>query len=267
MAQLNLVKQNAVERLSGMIYYVEDDENIRNLAIYALEGKDLTVRGFAAAPEFHAALREQLPDAILLDIMLPGEDGITTLRRLRADNRTAHIPLMMITAKGTEFDIVSGLDAGADDYLSKPFGMMELVSRVNALLRRSLNAIDVDDSVSVNNAQSNTAENQKPSDMPKSGVSDFLNIGIVSLSSSQHTVEVNGKSISLTLKEFDLLRFLMEHTGLVFSRERLLESVWGWNFGGNSRTVDVHVQTLRQKLGDGASIVQTVRGVGYRCKA
>ena len=222
----------------SVIYYVEDDENIRNLAVYALEQNGLEVRGFATARELYAACDTQLPNCVLLDIMLPEEDGIAALRTLRAQAATSEIPVMMITARSAEYDIVTGLDSGADDYLTKPFGMMELVSRVNALLRRGGRT---------------TAR-----------LHDERCIGPVSLSPGKHMVTVDGQAITLTFKEFELLRFLMDNVGLVFTRERLLESLWGWDFEGNTRTVDVHIQTLRQKLGAGAGIIETVRGVGYR---
>lgn len=224
-----------------MIYYVEDDENIRNLAVYTLEQAGLAARGFAHSDALFTACEELLPDLFLLDIMLPDDDGITILKRLRAQRSTQDIPIMMLTAKGTEFDTVTGLDAGADDYLSKPFGMMELVSRVNALLRRSARMSP-----------------EKP---------DVVEAGAVSLCSSRHSVTVDGEDVCLTFKEFELLRFLLENQGLVFSREQLLESLWGWTYDGGTRTVDVHIQTLRQKLGDCANIIETVRGIGYRAKA
>lgn len=224
-----------------MIYYVEDDLNIRNLTIYALKQAGMEVVGFATARELYKACDHRLPRLFLLDIMLPDEDGISILQHLRAQAATAEIPVMMITAKGTEFDVVTGLDSGADDYLIKPFGMMELVSRVNALLRRCPQAQD---------AQSDKG----------------ITLGSVTLSSKRHTVIVEGQEITLTLKEFELLRFLMENSGLVFSREQILETVWGWSYEGNTRTIDVHIQTLRHKLGSGASLIETVRGVGYRAR-
>jgi len=223
-----------------MIYYVEDDENIRNLAIYALEQSGLEVKGFCASREFYNACDNELPDCILLDIMLPEEDGLSILRTLRAQKATCDIPVMMITARGAEYDIVTGLDHGADDYLTKPFGMMELVSRVNALLRRGAHA--------------------------REQHSDELHIGSVVLSNSKHRVSVGGRTVNLTFKEFELLRFLMSNVDLVFTREQLLESIWGWNFEGNTRTVDVHIQTLRQKLKESADIIETIRGVGYRAR-
>ncbi|HIW76591.1 MULTISPECIES: response regulator transcription factor [Gordonibacter] len=227
-----------------MIYYVEDDTNIRDLTVYALKQAGFEAQGFPAAGEFFAACKERLPELVLLDIMLPEIDGLEILHMLRAESATKHLPVMMLTAKGTEFDTVCGLDAGADDYLAKPFGMMELVSRVNALLRRA--------------------------SAPASAPDDELTCGPVSLTVSAHTVSVNGESVTLTLKEFDLLRTLMQNEGHVLSRSQLLEDVWGMTYVGETRTVDVHVQTLRQKLaaaGEGAdALIQTVRGVGYCVK-
>jgi two-component system alkaline phosphatase synthesis response regulator PhoP len=222
-----------------MIYYVEDDENVRNLAVYALEQSGLEVKGFSSSDELYRAIAEATPDLFLLDIMLPGEDGIAILKNLRRQSATAVIPVMMITAKSAEYDVVTGLDNGADDYLTKPFGMMELVSRANALLRRGQAARRRDDS---------------------------LHVGPVALSVSRRQVFVEQRDVLLTYKEFELLRFLMENVDLVFTRGHLLESIWGWNFGGNTRTVDVHIQTLRQKLGSGAGIIETIRGVGYRVR-
>ncbi|MDR3053677.1 MAG: response regulator transcription factor [Coriobacteriales bacterium] len=229
-----------------MIYYVEDDENIRNLAVYALEQAGLQVRGFERASQLYKANAELLPELFLLDIMLPEEDGIAILKQLRAQPATALIPVMMITAKSAEYDVVLGLDSGADDYLTKPFGMMELVSRVNALLRRG------------------AAAGATPSPTQSAQKDEAVHVGPVALIPNRRQVLVGQQAVSLTFKEFELLRFLMENVNLVFTRDHLLESIWGWDFGVNSRTVDVHIQTLRQKLGEGASIIQTVRGVGYR---
>ncbi len=224
-----------------MIYYVEDDPNIRNLAIYALEQAGLKTQGFSAAEELYAACQIELPELFLLDIMLPHEDGISILRHLRDQQATKDIPVMMLTAKGTEFDVVTGLDSGADDYLAKPFGMMELVSRVNALLRRS---------------------------GKESGQDGYevLRAEGLALTPSKRSVTVNDEPVTLTFKEFELLRMLLENRGLVLSREQLLELVWGWSYSGNTRTVDVHIQTLRQKLGEAGSLIETIRGVGYRVK-
>lgn len=227
-----------------MIYYVEDDTNIRDLTVYALKQAGFESAGFAAAGEFFAACKERLPELVLLDIMLPEIDGLEILHMLREDPTTKHLPVMMLTAKGTEFDTVCGLDAGADDYLAKPFGMMELVSRVNALMRRA----------------------SAPAMVPD----DDLVCGPIEVCVSAHTIKVNGELVVLTLKEFDLLHTLMKNAGHVLSRRQLLEDVWGMTYVGETRTVDVHIQTLRQKLAavcKGAdSLIRTVRGVGYCIK-
>lgn len=227
-----------------MIYYVEDDTNIRDLTVYALRQAGFEAQGFPAAEEFFAACKERLPELVLLDIMLPEVDGLEMLHVLRDDPATKRLPVMMLTAKGTEFDTVCGLDAGADDYLAKPFGMMELVSRVNALLRRA---------------------------GAPAAARDELSCGPVVLTASAHTVSVDGQPVALTLKEFDLLRALMQNEGRVLSRRQLLEDVWGVTYVGETRTVDVHVQTLRQKLAAASvgadALIQTVRGVGYCVKS
>ena len=229
-----------------MIYYVEDDVNIRDLAIYALKQAGFEAQGFPEADEFFAACKTRVPDLVLLDIMLPGTDGLEILRMIRDDASMKTLPVMMLTAKGTEYDTVCGLDAGADDYLAKPFGMMELVSRVNALLRR---------------AHAPAAED----------AGDVLASGPIVLTSSAHAVTVDGELVALTLKEFDLLRALMANEGRVLSRSQLLEEVWGVTYVGETRTVDVHIQTLRQKLArvrEGVdALITTVRGVGYCFKA
>ena len=231
-------------RAEAMIYYLEDDTNIRDLTVYALRQAGLSATGLANASEFFAACRENVPDLVLLDIMLPEMDGLEVLRRLRVDHSTKHLPIMMLTAKGTEFDKVVGLDAGADDYLAKPFGMMELVSRVNALLRRAA--------------------------APVAAPGDDLVCGPIELSVMAHTVTAGGTTVELTLKEFDLLRALMKNEGRVLSRGQLLEDVWGMTFVGETRTVDVHIQTLRQKLSNACpgadGYIKTVRGVGYCMK-
>jgi two-component system alkaline phosphatase synthesis response regulator PhoP len=219
-----------------MIYYVEDDNNIRELVVYTLRQTGLEARGFSAADAFFDAVGEALPELVLLDIMLPGENGFTILKRLRASDKTCAIPVIMITARDTEYDTVVGLDAGADDYIAKPFGMMELVARVKAMLRRTTAKAD---------AESITA-------------------GDLTVDARRHVVTVAGEPVQLTLKEFELLRFLMENRGAAFTREKLLERVWDLGYGGGTRTVDVHVQTLRQKLGAAGGMVETVRGVGYR---
>ena len=221
-----------------MIYYVEDDDNIRGLTLYALRQQGIEAEGFSCDSEFKAAVAKRVPDAVLLDIMLPDTDGLEILHRLRASAETATVPIMMLTAKDTELDKVVALDGGADDYLTKPFSLMELTSRCRALLRRG--------------------------GMMRKPVEDTLSVGGIVLSPSHREVTVDGEEVKLTLREFDLLQYLMRKPGIVFSREALLQSVWGWDFDGGSRTVDVHVQTLRQKLGDHADRIETVRGVGYR---
>lgn len=224
-----------------MIYYVEDDKNIRDLATYALNQAGFEVVGFPCAEDFENACSSQMPDLVLLDIMLPGKDGLEILESMRLNPSTRHIPVMMLTAKGSEIDKVQGLDLGADDYLAKPFGMMELVSRVRALYRRA--------------------------ESPAIAVGGKCKCGEITLDGEARTVRVCGESISLTLKEFDLLQMLMNNCGHVLTRDHLLESVWGWDFAGNTRTVDAHIQTLRQKIAsasaEAASMVETVRGVGY----
>ena len=228
-----------------MIYYVEDEANVRDLTVYALRQAGYEATGFADADEFFAACKQRMPELVLLDIMLPEMDGMEILRTLREDPSTKNVPVMMLSAKGTEFDKVNALDAGADDYLAKPFGMMELISRVNALLRRA----------------------SSPAIMPD----DELTCGPIELTVSAHTVRAGGVDVTLTLKEFDLLHALMSNQGRVLSRSQLLEDVWGVTYIGETRTVDVHIQTLRQKLAnacEGAdSLIHTVRGVGYCMKA
>ncbi len=235
-----------------MIYYLEDDEQIRTMALYTLEQTGHATRGFSRASEMDVALASEVPDLFLLDVMLPDEDGISVLKRLRADARTANVPIMMLTAKSTEFDTVCGLDAGADDYLAKPFGMMELISRVNALLRRR--ARDVQEAAGEGSAEE-----------------AVLEAGPIQLDAARYRVTVDGQEVQLTHKEFEMLHYLMENRGIVVSRDRLLERVWGYSVAGETRTVDAHVQTLRKKLSeasaDAAAYVETVRGVGYRLKA
>lgn len=219
-----------------MVYCVEDDSGIRDLMIYALKASGFDAKGFADGREFFAAFSGNLPEIVLLDIMLPGEDGLSILKKLRSNAATARLPVIIATAKGTEYDKVIGLDSGADDYLAKPFGMMEMVSRVKALLRRS-----------------------RPE-----AVKDELTIGDLCLSTAEHIVKAGDKTIDLTLKEFNLLKLFLENKGLVFTREQLLSKIWGEQFIGESRTVDVHIATLRTKLGKWGDCIKTVRGVGYR---
>ncbi len=218
-----------------MIYCVEDDASIRELVVYTLQATGYEAKGFADGKAFWAAMEQQAPELVLLDIMLPGEDGLQILKRLRADNRTTELPVIMVTAKGTEFDKVIGLDSGADDYLAKPFGMMELVSRVKALLRRTQRT-----KVSV------------------------LCCGDIQLSHDMHCVTVGGQEVMLTHKEFELLEYLMENRNIVLTRDKILDHIWGYTADVETRTLDVHIRSLRQKLGASGDIIETVRGVGYR---
>lgn len=238
---------------TGLIYYVEDDQHIRDLAAYALRQAGFTVRTFPDGAGFVSLCGEEPPDAVLLDIMLPGNDGLELLRQLRENNATAAIPVMMLTAKGTEYDTVYGLDAGADDYLAKPFGMMELISRVNALLRRSSLPASPTGGKGASGAGS-VPENP-------------LCAGGISLFPGAHRVEAQGHTVALTVKEFALLQALMENEGRVLTRDQLLADVWDIHFAGETRTVDAHVKTLRQKLADACpgsdGLVGTVRGIGY----
>lgn len=221
-----------------MIFCIEDEESIRDLMIYTLNGAGFDAKGFSDGKGFFEALQQERPRLILLDIMLPGEDGISILKRLRYKEETAGIPVMMATAKGTEYDKVMGLDLGADDYLVKPFGMMEMISRIRAVLRRT-----------------------------EAGYKDkgkILQMGALELNPETYAVSADGERVQLTLKEHKLLRILMENPKRVFTRDQLLESVWGIEYAGETRTVDVHVATLRTKLGQCGSYIETVRGVGYR---
>ena len=222
-----------------MIYCIEDEDSIRELMLYTLNMAGFEAIGFPESRSFWDAMESGRPELIMLDIMLPGEDGISILRKLRTSPSTSDIPVIMATAKGSEYDKVTGLDLGADDYLCKPFGMMEMVSRIKAVLRRA-----------------------KPSEK-----NALLVQGDITLDLKRHNVTASGREIALTLKEFDLLKLLMESNGQVFTREALLSSVWGVDFVGESRTVDVHIGTLRTKLGSAGSQIQTVRGVGYKMEA
>lgn len=240
-----------------MIYYLEDDEQIRVLTLYTLGQAGHETKGFACAAQLYEALGQCVPDLFLLDVMLPGEDGISVVKKLREDSRTCNVPVMMLTAKSTEFDTVIGLDAGADDYLAKPFGMMELLSRVNALLRRASRAGGNDAAVDASGSESRLRE-------------EILTAGPLVLDAASYRVSANGEQVHLTHKEFEMLRYFMRNRGIVISRDRLLEQVWGYVVAGETRTVDAHVQTLRKKLGEAsaeaAALVETVRGVGYRLK-
>ena len=219
------------------IYCVEDESNIRELLVYTLEATGFKAKGFADGKGLRAALKEQIPDMILLDLMLPGEDGYSILEKLKKDENTRDIPIIMVTAKDAEYDKVKGLEAGADDYITKPFGMMEFVARIKAVLRRT-------------NRNSNTDKELKCGDLR-------ILVG-------RHEVFWKDEKIELTRKEFELLVYLVENRGLVMSRNQILCQVWGYEFEGETRTVDVHVRTLRQKLGEAGNMVETVRGVGYR---
>ena len=219
-----------------MIFCVEDDDSIRGLMLYALNAAGFEARGFSDGGGLFSALKTESPDLLLLDIMLPGEDGVSILRRLRSQAATAGLPVIMATAKGTEYDKVTGLDLGADDYLAKPFGMMELVSRVKAVLRRC---------------------------RPRQE-RNILSVNGLTMDTTEHTVAAGGERVALTRKEFELLRLFLSSPGAVFTREALLSGVWDTEFAGETRTVDMHIRTLRQKLGDYGSMIETVRGVGYR---
>ena len=218
-----------------MIYCVEDDNAIRDLMLYTLGASGFQAKGFPDSTFFWQAMTEEKPELILLDIMLPGEDGITILKRLRAASATANIPVIMATAKGSEFDKVIGLDTGADDYLVKPFGMMEMIARIKAVMRRTA---------------------------PKA--EQVLTCGNIVLDETRHVVTVDGRQVVLTLKEYELLKLLMENAGQVFTRDILLSRIWGQDYLGETRTVDVHIGTLRTKLAKGGEKIETVRGVGYK---
>lgn len=222
-----------------MIYIVEDDRNIQEIELFAMKNSGYEAAGFETAKEFYGALDKCLPELILLDIMLPDEDGMSILRRLRARADTKHIPVILVTAKSSEMDKVKGLDGGADDYIAKPFGVMEMIARVKALLRRS----------------------------GQGEAGTLLVCGRVTLDKEKRMVCVDGKPVDLTYKEFELLRLLMKNQGIVISRDVIMERVWGSNFEGESRTIDVHVRTLRHKLGEGGALIKTVRNVGYMAEA
>ena len=227
-----------------MIFCVEDDISIRDLMVYALTTSGYDARGFNDGGELRAALADgirsgELPELIMLDIMLPGEDGLEILRKLKENTATRKIPVIMATAKGTEFDKVLGLDTGADDYLTKPFGMMEMIARVNAVLRRS---------------------------GVRSGQTRILSLGDLKINLEARTVTVGEENIKLTLKEFELLQLFMQKPDHVFTREVLLSDIWGIDYAGETRTIDVHIGTLRTKLGEYGKSIETVRGVGYRFK-
>lgn len=219
-----------------MIFIIEDDESIRELVCYTLKNRGFHVEGFDNSTPFFEALKKEIPELILLDIMLPGKDGISILNQLRQSPKTKKIPIIMLTAKGTEYDKVIALDSGADDYVTKPFGIVELVSRVKAVLRR------------VQNTQN---------------ISKFSFENVV-LDDEEHSVSISGEAIELTLKEYNLLMILLKNKGKVMTRDILLQQIWGYDFDGETRTVDVHIRTLRTKLGEQSDIIETIRGVGYR---
>lgn len=220
----------------SLVYYVEDDASIRGAVLYALNSTGFEAEGFEDGESFFEAVSQQLPDIVLLDIMLPGIDGLEVLERLRADRKTADIPVILITAKGSEFEKVIGLDSGADDYVAKPFGVTELISRIKAVLRR----------------------------VPRQDAAEQITVDGLTIDVRQHTVTIEGKEIDLTLKEFNLLHCLMRNEGRVFTRDELLDIVWGYDAETETRTVDVHIGTIRQKLGEYSSYIKTVRGLGYR---
>lgn len=218
-----------------MVFLLEDDGSIRNFVLYALNNSGLEARGFERPSEFWAALAQEKPAVVLLDIMLPEEDGLSVLAKLRADREYADTPVIMLTAKSSEYDKVIGLDSGADDYIAKPFGTMELISRIKALMRRT-----------------------------RRDTRTEYSFGALCVNTSKHTVTVNGADVQLTYKEFELLCYLLENIDAVLTREKILSRVWGYDFDGESRTVDVHIRTLRQKLGDAGRMIETVRGIGYK---
>ena len=219
-----------------MIWCVDDDNTIRDIEVYTLTQTGFDAKGFADGISMLEALKTEKPELIVLDIMLPGKDGVEVLKEIRSNPETRKIPVIMATAKGTEMDKIQGLDTGADDYLVKPFGVMEMVSRIKAVLRR---------------CESDEKE-------------EVLTVGEITLSDKEHLVTVNGKKVALTFKEFEILKLFMQSPGIVFSRDKLLSKVWGVDYLGESRTVDMHIKTLRQKLGDVGSRIETVIGVGYK---
>ncbi|MGN1480913.1 response regulator [Porcipelethomonas sp.] len=220
-----------------MIYIVEDDSSIRELVVYTLKMAGFEADSCSCGEELYKVLDNTVPELILLDIMLPGEDGISILQKLRRSSNTKKVPIIMLTAKGSEYDKVLGLDAGADDYITKPFGMLELVSRIKALLRRTAE---------------HTVEERE------------LKTGDIVVNLDKHKVTAGGKDVVLTYKEFELLCMLIESQGVVLTRNQLLENIWGYDFTGETRTIDVHIRSLRSKLGESGNLIETVRGIGYR---
>ena len=221
-----------------MIYLVEDEKNIRDLVVYTLNNTGLKAEGFSRASEFWEALEKEIPSLVLLDIMLPDENGLEILKKLRENSETKKIPIIMLTAKSSEYDKVVGLDSGADDYIPKPFGMMELVARVKAHLRRA------------------GAE-----ELEEKGE---YTAGKLKVNPAKHRVLADGKEVTLTYKEFELLCYLLENRDVVLTRDKILSKIWGYNFDGETRTVDVHIRMLRQKLGEAGEIIETIRGIGYK---
>ena len=221
-----------------MIYCVEDDKSIREIEMYTLQSTGFETKGFEDGHSFFEKLKEEKPDLILLDVMLPDEDGISILTKLKKNPDTSNIPVIIASAKGEEYDKIKGLDTGADDYLAKPFGMMEMISRIKAVLRRSIHAI-----------------------------SNNLTSGNIEMDLDSHIVKVNGELVDLTLKEYELLKLFISHPGIVYSREALLNKIWEVEYYGETRTVDVHIRTLRSKLKEEGNRITTVRGVGYRYEA
>ena len=225
-----------------MIYIVEDDAEIRELETYALKSSGFEVKSFDCGKSLDEDVKSCFPDLFVLDIMLPGEDGLSILKRLRAQENTKNIPVIMLTAKSSELDKVKGLDLGADDYIAKPFGILEFVSRVRALLRRSgLMKAESEESTKVS-------------------------LGKIVLDTATRTVTVSGENVDLTYKEYELLKLLLSHPGLVYSRQQILEKIWGVDFNMDTRTVDMHIKTLRQKLGVQGAVIQTIRNVGYKAQ-
>ena len=223
----------------ALIYIVEDDKSIQEIESFALTNVGYRVEGFETAKDFYKALETEIPDLILLDIMLPDEDGLSIVKKLRSDKETVLVPIIMVTAKTTEIDKVKGLDIGADDYMTKPFGVMELISRVKAMLRRSA----------------------KPEEKVK-----VLKFDDIVLDKDRHAVSVGDKPVELTYKEYELLKLLLTNAGIVTTRETILDRIWGTDFEGESRTLDMHMKTLRQKLGEAGAMIKTVRNVGYILK-
>lgn len=219
----------------SLIYILEDDRNIQEIEVYALKNSGYQIEGFECAKDFYKRIAEKVPNLALLDIMLPDADGLDVLRKLRSTPATKKLPIILVTAKATEIDKVKGLDVGADDYITKPFGIMELISRVKALLRRSA-----------------YAEDEK-----------FLSLGSVFMDDEKHAVYVHDEVCELTYKEYELLKLLMINAGIVTARDTIMERIWGIDFEGESRTLDMHIKTLRKKLGDAGAMIKTVRNVGY----